>query len=222
MFIIAMTLALLGAMGTYALNVASAEVKSSGYSRQNTQTHYVSEWAVLGGAEVLTRNPQLLANPTGGTYVRTGCPDLPPTGSPWPGGGSPPLKSTCLMLWSTDLGNPLLVPNFTPLSGCTGNASPIEPYTANTNLSTRGDVGLNEPANFLIEYTDSVSVPVKGSSSQVACGTLVTVTGWGVTPQIAPTTASPDPGALTEGLETTRARMIIGPSVTAGQAGGGC
>ena len=51
MFIVAMTLAVLASLGLYALASASNEMKTSGFERQNAQTHYLSEYGVLGGAD---------------------------------------------------------------------------------------------------------------------------------------------------------------------------
>ena len=45
-FIVAMTLALLALMGVYAVSGAASEVRSSGYVRQATQAHYLSEYAM--------------------------------------------------------------------------------------------------------------------------------------------------------------------------------
>lgn len=47
LFVVAMTLALLGALGVYAMSGATSEVKTSGYSRQAAQSHYVSEYGTI-------------------------------------------------------------------------------------------------------------------------------------------------------------------------------
>jgi hypothetical protein len=47
MLIVAMTLAVLGALGLYALKAASTEVKTSGYARQSAQTQYMAEYGGL-------------------------------------------------------------------------------------------------------------------------------------------------------------------------------
>ena len=85
MFIVAMTLAVLGALGGYALVQASDEIRTSGYERQSAQSHYLSEYGVLGGAaDVNPVTAQLyinlmLAQGTNGSVVRndTGCITLP-------------------------------------------------------------------------------------------------------------------------------------------------
>lgn len=47
MLILAMTLAVLAALGLYALKAASTEVKTSGYARQSAQAQYMAEYGVL-------------------------------------------------------------------------------------------------------------------------------------------------------------------------------
>lgn len=47
LFVVAMTLALLGALGVYALGAATSEIKTSGYARQAAQTHYISEYGTI-------------------------------------------------------------------------------------------------------------------------------------------------------------------------------
>ena len=54
MFIVAMTLAVLASVGVYALAAAATEVRTSGNERQNTQTHYLAQYGVLGAAHELT------------------------------------------------------------------------------------------------------------------------------------------------------------------------
>lgn len=49
-FIVAMTLAVLASLGLYALASTSNEMKTAGFERQNTQSHYLSEYGVLGAA----------------------------------------------------------------------------------------------------------------------------------------------------------------------------
>lgn len=47
LFVVAMTIALLGALGVYALGAATSEIRTSGYARQAAQTHYVSEYGTV-------------------------------------------------------------------------------------------------------------------------------------------------------------------------------
>lgn len=43
LMIVALTLALLGAMGVYAMSSATTEIRSSGYARQASQAHYITQ-----------------------------------------------------------------------------------------------------------------------------------------------------------------------------------
>ena len=52
MFIVAMTLAIIAAMGIYALNVAATEVKTAGYVREQTQAYYLSDYGVLASTQL--------------------------------------------------------------------------------------------------------------------------------------------------------------------------
>lgn len=52
-FIVAMTLAVLAAMGVYALRASSLEMRASGFGRQNAQAHYLSEYGVVAAAETV-------------------------------------------------------------------------------------------------------------------------------------------------------------------------
>jgi len=236
MFIVAMTLTLLGAMGVYALNMATAEVRASGYLRQSTQTHYVSEWAVLGAAEALTVDGQHLAIaisantpmvPGLSNTLRSMCPSL--AAVPVNPNISSPAARSCLMFWSADLmsqtyGSGAL---FNPLITAAPN-TPIEPWVAPGNTaSLRGDLGLqNLSPDFFVEFTDltPTSPPAgagTGPGQPPVCSYLVTVTGTGVTPtgggpsSLGAGTvggASKTPWAATEGFEQTRSRVIFGPA----------
>lgn len=56
MFVIAMTLTLLGALGVYAMSGAASEIRTSGYSRQAAQSQYVTEFGAVAMLE--TFSPQ--------------------------------------------------------------------------------------------------------------------------------------------------------------------
>ena len=86
MFIVAMTLAVLASVGVYALAAAATEVRTSGNERQNTQTHYLAEYGVLGAAREMAGSRALftvkLMKST--TYRDTNCVSLQgvPTDAP--------------------------------------------------------------------------------------------------------------------------------------------
>lgn len=90
-FIVAMTLALLALMGVYAISGAAAEVRSSGYVRQATQAHYLSEYAMTATANYVNStnadfivNSRLLGATTGPFPPTNDCLSVPTytTGQP--------------------------------------------------------------------------------------------------------------------------------------------
>ncbi len=218
MFIVAMTLALLVAMGAYALTVASREVSISGYLRQNLQTHYLSEWAVLGAAEELslntiyqygcTKNPAQcppFPTPAPPTIV---CPSL--VGVPIVGAGSPPAtipSNGCRFLSQTQLTSMPTASQWTPLATSTPNTP-----------ATAGDLGnISVAPSFNVEFTDPYTVSV-GSGFGTANGSVhggsptclgvLTVTSFGLTP---PTTGvNAYYQTASEGLEVSRAKITAG------------
>lgn len=218
MFIVAMTLTLLGAMGAYALIVASREVSISGYLRQNLQTHYLSEWAVLGAAEELSLNA---IYQYGCTKNPAGCPPfptpVPPTlvcpsliGVPIVGAGSPPAtipSNGCRFLTQTQLTTQPTASQWTPLATSTPNTP-----------ATGKDLGnISVAPNFNVEFTDPYTVSV-GSGFGTASGTVhggsptclgvVTVTSFGLTPP--PSGVSPYYQTASEGLEISKAKVTAG------------
>ena len=79
MFIVSMTIAVLASVGMYALAAAQNEVRTSGNERQNTQTHYLSEYGVIGVTHEMQSSKAafymgLMLNPT---TIDTPCVSLP-------------------------------------------------------------------------------------------------------------------------------------------------
>jgi hypothetical protein len=54
MFVVAMTVAVLAALGVWAIQSAALEVRMAGCERQNMQTHYLAEYGILGAMQNLT------------------------------------------------------------------------------------------------------------------------------------------------------------------------
>jgi hypothetical protein len=53
MFVVAMTIAVLGAIGMWAIQSAALEVRMAGYERQSAQTHYLAEYGALAAMQDL-------------------------------------------------------------------------------------------------------------------------------------------------------------------------
>jgi hypothetical protein len=201
MFIVAMTIAIIAAMGVYALNIASVEVKTAGFLRQNVQTHYLSEYGVLGAAqEVSGAKAQLYRD----LMIKT--PDTQCTslyGIPGPA-ITGPLPQACRRVGSVELGKAWAI---TP---------PLTTYLSNASETARGSVGLPTAPDFYVELTDPTQ---KTSPSGYGldpggggglCFVQFTVAAVGITQAgvLPPLPSSP---YLGEGLETARARITGGP-----------
>jgi hypothetical protein len=192
MFIVAMTLAVIAAMGVYALQMASTEVKTAGFIRQQLQTQYLSEYGVVAAAQALTVNPQVYATVVA-TQPDTGCFTLyqistQPTANPQ--------SKACHRAGSTELGTQVVAVGapVTLLSAFTGAGSDL----------TRGTVGI-------ATFPDS-------NSSRPICFEQVTASAMGLTPTTATSNgtdtflgASANAGFLSEGFEMARARIVFGP-----------
>lgn len=78
-FIVAMTLSLLAAMGVYALTNTTSEVRTAGYQRQAVQAHYVSNLATGAAVDVFTpENASYIDNQMRTTTPSTPCISAPP------------------------------------------------------------------------------------------------------------------------------------------------
>jgi hypothetical protein len=62
MFVIAMTLVVLGSMGVYALQNASRDIRMTGFTRQAVQAHYATYYAVHAILDLLARDADGLLN----------------------------------------------------------------------------------------------------------------------------------------------------------------
>jgi hypothetical protein len=195
MFIVAMTLAVIAAMGVYALNVAATEVKTAGFVREETQVHYLSEFGILGAAQEVT-GPKaqlylslMLGNPA------TNCTSL--AGVP-ANAGSLPLA--CRVVGSTQMAAQWNPP-ITPL---------LQQWTANSPQSARGSVGLPTAPDFYVELTDPTRrMPPAGyDTNQGLCFMEFTAASVGLS-QL--TSGLGLASYLSEGLETSRGRIVGGP-----------
>jgi hypothetical protein len=77
MFVVATTLALLAAMGVYALSSTSAEVRVSGYQRQAMQTHYVTELGTGATADTFSGENATYIDNQMRSYSSTACKSTP-------------------------------------------------------------------------------------------------------------------------------------------------
>jgi hypothetical protein len=208
-FIVAMTLSVLAAMGLYALQAASTEIRTAGYERQSAQSYYLSEYGILGLAQELT-------GPKVGTYVgmmtsptpnqsETVClslPYLPSTAS---------LQAKACRRWSS---TELKTVSKWPVAA-------LDPFNATSNPlaeSAGWDPGSLGTApmfgDFIIEITDpSPALTPPGTDFNLGlCFYQFTVTSIGLTQPVL--TGATDDAAkyAATGLVTTRARIVAGPT----------
>jgi Tfp pilus assembly protein PilX len=202
MFIVAMTLAVLASVGVYALAAAATEVRTSGNERQNTQTHYLAEYGVLGmahevnpgNASWIVRHMKLPAD--------TSCVSL--QGVPT---GATANTLECMRFPASQLGQAWTQPFVVPYGGTSGAA----PYTKGIPPGSLGSTPTK--GDFFVELTESMQTPARGTSSNANfCFFQVTATSVGLTQPTVPGVTDPTALFGAEGVETQRARLIVGPA----------
>jgi hypothetical protein len=221
MFIVAMTLAVIAAMGVYALKIASTEVKTAGFVRQQVQSQYLAQFGVTAAAQALSGgNAQLydtlmLQSPDTGCYSLFGTPAMPTANAQ---------SVACHRAGSVELGTEVV-----PSSA--GAVTLVLPVTSMTSDSTRGSVGIGpvvtaaqpSAADFYVEVTDpNQRQPPPGfATNSNLCFIQFTASSFGLTPTISTTNAGDSftgatYGYLSEGLQIARARIMSGPVTCSG------
>lgn len=197
MFIVAMTLAVIAAMGMYALNVAGTEVKTAGYVREQTQAYYLSEYGVLSIAQEISAANAYMYYRRAMYTPDTNCTSL--YGTPATAVGLP---LACLRIGSVEVAKYWTPPPVTAAGKL------IDAYTGNATENARGTGGIATVPDFYVEITDPFSTRApagygsSGGPSQ--CFVDFTVAAVGMTPLTAGS-------YLSEGLQTSRARIVAGP-----------
>jgi hypothetical protein len=210
-FIVAMTVSVLAAIGLYALRAASFEMKTSGYERQSAQTHYLSEYGVLGGSEEVSgTKAQLYLGMMMDPLKRDqSCTSLAP-GFNVPGAVQSTRSLACRRMGATELGNTWKNGN--------NQIAILIPYGGTPQ--TPGSLG-SAPisGDFFVELTDpaKTSPPAGYDLKLNFCFMQMTLSSTGITQPIVNGQTSywgttPDTGIFSnEGLETARARIVAGP-----------
>ena len=199
MFVVAMTLAVLGSVGVYALAAASNEVRTSGNERQNTQTHYLSEYGVIGIThEMVASKAQfylglMLSN--AGHPVRVACPASRPRRARSRARAAASGRSS-----SGSPGSPVRSPSPTRATRPTRRASRRESF---------GPVPMN--GDFFVELTEptQAQAPARYSTDLHFCFIEMTATSNGITQPVVP--GQPTGVYANEGIEMQRARIMAGP-----------
>jgi hypothetical protein len=202
MFLVAMTIAVLASVGIYALAAASNELRTSGNERQNTQTHYLAEYGILGAAHELTSSKAqfymglMLSSPDA---VCLSLPGVPSTADP--------LTRACRRLEDKL--------DFQPAwtGAITVKYNATTPYSAGV---TPGSFGATPTTGgFFVELTDPVelSPPSRYALNLSFCFIQMTATATGMTQPVFAWQQGADLASQFsgEGLEMQRARIVAGP-----------
>jgi len=201
-FIVAMTLAVLASLGLYALQSASTEVKTSGYSRQNAQSHYLSEYGTLTGVNAMsgTTGQLYLGLMRSATTWDTQCVSLAGVGAT-----ASNLTKSCRRMGSAELGTAWGT-SITPIIAATPTvAGSLGPY------ALTGD--------FYVEITDpATGAGMWGIDTRLGlCFQSFSLLAVGITEpdqaMLATQGVVLTPTAFygSEGLEMSRARVTAGP-----------
>lgn len=215
MFIVAMTLAVLASLGMYALAATQNEVRTSGNERQNTQTHYLAEYGILGLAHDLTgTKAQLvvgLMNNRSLTDVQASNPTQGNTCISLPGA---PAGTACHRFEMQDFTGGGFASWVGPIVSPYGSTtSPPPAYTPGVAPGSLGPVPMN--GSFFVELTEPAPTnPPAGyqlsQSNQASFKfDVITASAYGVTQAVIPGNTAAQIG--TEGLEADRARIKAGP-----------
>jgi hypothetical protein len=199
MFVVAMTIVVLAAVGVFALAAAATEVKMSGNERQSTQTHYLAEYGVLGAArEMAATKAQLYVG------LMLSQPDTCLSLSNVPATAAA-MTRACRRLGSSELGASWAAPVVNAYGG-------LAPYAAGIAPGSFGATPMK--GDFFVELTDptQASAPARYSTDLHFCFVQLTATSSGITQPQYPTMANAATSMFGgEGVETQRARIIAGP-----------
>jgi hypothetical protein len=198
MFIVAMTLAVLASVGVYALAAAATEVRTSGNERQNTQTHYLAEYGVLGIThEIVSSKAQFYLG------LMLGTPDNPCVSLPGVPSTASIVTRACRRLGSAELGQPWT--NASTVVPYAGTA----PYQAGIAPGSFGPIPIT--GDFFVELTEPVQAmaPARYSTDLHFCFIEITATANGITQPII--LGQPTGTYANQGVEVQRARIIAGP-----------
>ena len=217
MFVVAMTIAVLSAIGAWALQSAALEVRMAGYERQSMQTHYLAEYGVLAAMQDLnaTQLMAILQAPaTGGNdCVAVPCITGGTTFGCIPALAIcpiPKIDQTCAK-W-TSSSQIASTTNFSAV-GWSSTTNPLDVQTGSGTSAVPGSLGQTSTVgNFAVEVTDVSSGPARAGFSSMHFYWAI-VSAYGQTNQPSdPHAATPINQLLSQGNETLRTRIQVGPA----------
>jgi hypothetical protein len=201
MFVVSMTIVALASVGLYALAAAQNEIRTSGNERQSTQTHYLSEYGVIGVThEMVATKAQLYL----GLMLNASTIDSPCVSLPSVPNTASILTRACRRIGSQELGAGWAIPATSPYTGTV-------PYAPNTNPGSLGPAPMN--ADFFVELTDpnETTTPPRYSTDLHFCFVQLTATSNGITQPLFPSASNPTGTFGAQGVEMQRARILAGP-----------
>lgn len=206
LFVVSMTIAVLASVGIYALAAATNDVKTSGYERQNTQTHYMSSFGVMGVAhEIAASKAQFYM------MLMLTSPDKCPGSIPGAYSMSVPpsiLTLACRRLGSLELSTmgttAWTIPYVDPYAG----TIPYQPGVPPGSLGPTTVQG-----DFFVELTEPVQTkpPAGYGLGMNFCFVEMTATSNGMTFPTFPSNPNWLQQYATQGVELQRARIVAGP-----------
>lgn len=203
MFVVSMMISVLAAVGAFALAAAATEVKTSGNERQNTQTHYLSQYGIVAFARE-SEQGKVQAHISLMKAKPDTCLSLPIPQASYllnMSGRESDLAKACHRFSGAELQS----------VGGWASPTPTVPYAGGTPYATGiapGSLGPipSNPA-FFVEVTDVSQRSAPGYSSGTCGFAVLTGTSYGVTqPLVAGNVAYGS-----EGVEMQRARFVAGP-----------
>jgi hypothetical protein len=207
MFIVAMTLAVLASVGVFALAAAATEVRTSGNERQNTQTHFMAEYGIIGAAHELTSAAVkwqlgVMLDPLHRDGLKPGS-----TSAPCLALQNVPATEDAMTLACRRLGSSELGAAWSP-APVTVAYIPTTPLMANADPGSLGPIPMK--GDFFVELTDpwKANTPARYALDLNFCFIEMTVTAAGITQPVFTDNTSQVAG---EGIEMQRARFIAGP-----------
>ncbi len=210
LFIVAMTMAVLASVGVYALTAAAVEVRTSGNERQNTQTHYLAEYGIIGAAHGITTAAAkwqlgVMLDPAHRDGIKAGSSDHPCLALQNVPATADAMTLACRRLGSQELAAPWAAPATVAYTGTTPLLSSVDP----------GSLGpIQMTGDFFVELTDpwQANTPSRYSLDLNFCFIEMTVTASGITRPLFATAQDPATASFAgEGIETQRARIVAGP-----------
>lgn len=201
LFIVSMTLTVLASVGIYALAAASNEVRTSGYERQNTQTHFLASYGTFAAAhEISSTKAQFYANLMLNPTTRDTCAALAPVPT---NTITSPSSLACRRLGINEFAN-------------YWGVSPVDAYGGTVPYSpgvTPGSMGPTlTKADLFVELSDpgNANPPPRYGLNLNFCFLQLTVSSTGITQPVF-TTPNAAESYGTEGLEVQRSRITAGP-----------